>query len=122
MQLFEYVLEPAERKKYVSLSRWFVTILNQSQVKAVVKDYKLCEKAAVFDPAKYAAFQQSQGGAAGAPAADSKKDAKKEKAPKAEKKPEKKEAEPAEELDATEMALRGEPESKDPFQVKIAFS
>lgn len=109
LQLFEHVLEPADRKKFVAVTRWFTTLLNQAQVKAVVKDFKLCTKAATFDPAKFAAFQAGSGAAAAA-AAPKKEKAKKEAAP-----AKKKEAEPVEELDATELALRGEPDSKDPF-------
>ncbi|PSN40607.1 Elongation factor 1-gamma [Blattella germanica] len=81
-------------KPYQNVNRWFTTIINQPQVKAVIGDFKLCEKMAEFDPKKYAEFQG-------------------EKAEK--KKEEKPPAEPAEELDETELALASEPKSKDPF-------
>ncbi|XP_030369914.1 elongation factor 1-gamma [Scaptodrosophila lebanonensis] len=108
LHLYEYVLEPSVRSAFGNLNRWFVTILNQPQVQAVVKDFKICEKALVFDPKKYAEFQAKTGG-------------KQQQQPKQkeEKKPkEKKEAkkdEPAEELDAADEALALEPKSKDPF-------
>lgn len=57
LHLYENVLEPSVRSAYGNLNRWFVTILNQPQVQAVVKDFKLCDKALVFDPKKYAEFQ-----------------------------------------------------------------
>lgn len=116
IQLFENVLEAGDRKNYVAVTRWFNTVLNQPQVKAVVKNFKLCDKALTFDPAKYAAFQAKVAGGAAAPAGGAA--AKKEKAPKEKKEAKpaaKKEEEPAEEPDAAELALRGEPESKDPF-------
>ncbi|XP_001357735.1 elongation factor 1-gamma [Drosophila persimilis] len=111
LHLYEYVLEPTARAEFGNVNRWFLTILNQPQVQAVVKDYKLCEKALVFDPKKYAEFQAKQGG--GKPQQQQK--------PKEEKKPkEKKEAAPKkaaepEELDAADEALALEPKSKDPF-------
>lgn len=106
LSLFENVLEAADRKTHQSVSRWFTTLLHQKEVQAVVKDFKLCTKAATFDAAKFAAFQAGSGAAAQAkPKAEKPK---KEAAPK-------KAAEPAEELDATELALRGEPDAKDPF-------
>ena len=43
--LYEHVFDPACRKDYTNLNRWFLTILNQPQVTAVIKDFKLCEKA-----------------------------------------------------------------------------
>ncbi|XP_034116573.1 elongation factor 1-gamma [Drosophila albomicans] len=112
LHLFESVLEPSVRSAYPSLTRWFLTILNQPQVQAVLKDYKLCEKALVFDPKKYAEFQaKNKTGAAAQPAKP-----KEEKKPKEKKEPApKKEKEPAEELDAADEALALEPKSKDPF-------
>lgn len=107
LHLYEHVLEPNARSAYGNLNRWFLTILNQPQVQAVVKDFKLCEKALTYDPKKYAEFQaktKQQGG---------KQQDKKEKKPK-EKKEAPKKDEP-EELDAADEALALEPKSKDPF-------
>lgn len=120
LQLFEYVLDPSERKKYVALCRWFNTMLNQKEVKAVITEkFKFCEKPVVHNPKLYDDFQRKIGFGLDvklAPAKKEKAAAKKEEKKAAPaKKEEKKAAAPAEELDATELALRGEPESKDPF-------
>jgi len=113
LHLYQYVLDPTFRKPYQNVNRWFTTIVNQPQVKAVIGDFSICVKAAEFDAKKFAEFQGSQG-------KDNKKDAKKEKkeqqpAKKAEKKEAPKE-EPAE-LDACELALAEEPKGKDPFDL-----
>lgn len=93
LNLYQYVLDPAFRKPYGNVNRWFATIINQPQVKSVIGNFVLCSKVAEVPAAPKA------GG--------------KEKAPKAEKKPAAKEQ--AEELDACEAALLEEPKSKDPF-------
>lgn len=111
LSLFQYVLEPSKRNKFVSVTRWFNTVLNQPQVKKVVANFKLAETTLALDPKKYAEFQAKSGGAA--PAKAQKKDEKKEKKPAPAKK--EKEVEPAEELDEAELALAAEPKSKDPF-------
>jgi elongation factor 1-gamma len=114
LHLYQYVLEPTVRSAYGNVNRWFVTILNQTQVQAVVKNFSLCAKAIEFDPKKYAEFQSKSGGGKDAKPQEPKKDKKeKEKKPA----PAKKEAEPAEELDAAELALAEEPKSKDPFDL-----
>lgn len=111
LNLYEHVLDPAFRAPFTNVNRWFVTILNQPQVKAVVKDFVLCAKPAQFDAKKFAEYQAKAGG--GQPQAA--KAEKKEK-PKQEKAPApKKAAEPKEELDAADEALLAEPPSKDPF-------
>ncbi|ALC47154.1 Ef1gamma [Drosophila busckii] len=109
LHLYEHVLEPSVRKPYGNVNRWFVTILNQPQVQAVVKDFKLCEKALVFDPKKYAEFQAKLGGGANKQAQQPKQ--KEEKKPKAAAK----KADEPEDLDAADEALAMEPKSKDPF-------
>uniref|UniRef100_A0A1B0D313 Uncharacterized protein n=1 Tax=Phlebotomus papatasi TaxID=29031 RepID=A0A1B0D313_PHLPP len=114
--LFENLLDAAERANYISLTRWFNTILNQPQVKAVNPKFQLCTKPLEFDPAKYAEFVAKTGDHGGDREEGQKK--KQEKQPKQEKKeqPKKeKEPEPVEELDAVEAALLEEPKSKDPF-------
>ncbi|CAL1674923.1 unnamed protein product [Lasius platythorax] len=45
LPLYEYVLDPHHRKQYTNLNRWFSTILNQPQVKSVVKNFTFCTKA-----------------------------------------------------------------------------
>lgn len=47
------------RKPFGNVNRWFTTIVNQPQVKAVVGQVTLCEKMAQFDPKKFAEFQVS---------------------------------------------------------------
>ncbi|XP_043590189.1 alanine--tRNA ligase, cytoplasmic isoform X1 [Bombus pyrosoma] len=44
MPLYEHVLDPASRKQYTNLNRWFFTILNQSEVASIIKNFKICEK------------------------------------------------------------------------------
>jgi len=112
LQLYQYVLEPSVRGAYGNVNRWFITILNQPQVQAVVKNFSLATKAIEFDPKKYIEFQNKTGGKE-AKSQESKKENKKEKKPAPAKK--EKEAEPVEELDAAELALAQEPQSKDPF-------
>ncbi|XP_041963961.1 valine--tRNA ligase isoform X1 [Alosa sapidissima] len=41
---FKYVLEPADRKSLVNVTRWFVTCMNQPQFLAVLGPVPLCEK------------------------------------------------------------------------------
>ncbi|XP_069687245.1 elongation factor 1-gamma [Periplaneta americana] len=116
LQLYQYVLDTSFRKPYQNVNRWFTTIVNQPQVKAVIGEFKLCEKMAEFDPKKYAEFQAASksAGGGGKDGGSAKKE--KKKAEKAEKKKEEKPAaEPAEEMDETELALAAEPKSKDPF-------
>lgn len=45
------------RKSYQNVNRWFTTVVNQPQFKAVIGEFKLCEKMAEFDPKKFAEFQ-----------------------------------------------------------------
>ncbi|XP_034950592.1 alanine--tRNA ligase, cytoplasmic isoform X2 [Chelonus insularis] len=44
LPLYEYVLEASTRQQFNNVTRWFMTILNQQEVQAVVKGYHLCEK------------------------------------------------------------------------------
>lgn len=48
-RIFTMIMDPAARKNLVNLTRWFVTMINQPQVKAVLGEVKLAEK--VVDPA-----------------------------------------------------------------------
>ncbi|XP_067011749.1 elongation factor 1-gamma [Anabrus simplex] len=116
LHLYQYVLDVNFRKPFQNVNRWFTTIINQPEVKAVIGDFKLCEKAAEFDPKKFAEHQAALkgGSAATKDPGSAKKDKKKEKVEK--KKEEKPAPEPAEDLDETELALAAEPKSKDPFE------
>lgn len=111
LSAYEKVLDPSFRAPFGSVTRWFNTVLNQPQVKAVVKGFTLCAKVAEIDPKKFAEFQAKTGGAQQQQQKEPKE--KKEKKPAPAKK--EKEPEPAEELDAAELALAEEPKSKDPF-------
>jgi len=51
------VLDPATKKPFQNVNRWFTTVVNQPQFKAVVKDFKFCDKAAEFDAKKFQEFQ-----------------------------------------------------------------
>lgn len=109
LHAYEHVLDPSFRAPFSAVTRWFSTIQNQPQVKAVVKAFTLCAKIAQVDPKKYAEFQAKLGGGS-APAADKpeKKKEKKEKKPATE--------EPAEQPDAAEELLAAEPKQNDPFE------
>lgn len=112
LSAYEKVLDPSFRAPFGSLNRWFNTVLNQPQVKAVVKGFTMCAKVAEIDPKKFAEFQAKTGGS-GQQQQQKEPKEKKEKKPAPAKK--EKEPEPAEELDAAELALAEEPKSKDPF-------
>lgn len=110
LSAYEHVLDPSFRAPFGSVTRWFTTVLNQPQVKAVVKNFTLCAKVAEFDAKKLAEFQAKTGAVQQKEQKEKKKDAKPAPAKK-----EKKVSEPAEEMDAAELALAEEPKSKDPF-------
>merc|ERR1712227_494058 len=89
LSLYTQVLDPEFRKPFVNVTRWFNTVVNQPNAKAVVDQVNLCTKMAEFDAKKFAEFSGK---------GDNKKE-KKEKAPKqeAKKQPEKKKEEKKEE-------------------------
>ncbi|RXG59839.1 Elongation factor 1-gamma [Armadillidium vulgare] len=82
----KYVLEPSFREPYINTNRWFMTMINQPQVKAVIGDFKLCEKMAQFDGKKFAEMQgkldKRSGGASEKKEKKQAKEEKKESAPK----------------------------------------
>jgi len=47
VQLYQLVLDPAFRGQFVNVNRWFVTLVNQPEFKAVLGEVHLAEKAAV---------------------------------------------------------------------------
>merc|ERR1712240_626886 len=85
LSLYKQVLDPAFRKPFTNVNRWFTTVVNQPNAKAVLGQVDLCTKMAEFDAKKFAEFSGK---------GDNKKE-KKEKAPKqeAKKQPEKKKEE-----------------------------
>merc|ERR1712055_996226 len=107
LSLFKLVLDPAFRKSYVNVTRWFTTVVNQPNVKAVVGSVAMCTKAAEFDAKKFAEFS-GKGGKKDDKAGKGKKD---EKAPKKEAK---KEAKPAPEADG-EAPAPAPAKKKDPL-------
>lgn len=106
LQLYQHVLEPEFRQPYQNTNRWFNTIINQPNVKAVIGDFKLCEKMAQFDAKK---FQELQGGKGGAKKEGKKQDKKPKEQPKKQEKKEKPAAD-----DEPEDEFQDKP-SKDPF-------
>jgi len=102
---YKYVLDPDYRKSFANVNRWFVTLINQPQFKAVLGEVVLCSKPA--EPGSVNASGDSKN--------KKKEDKKQEKKEKPKKETPKKEKEPEEELDAAEAALAAEPKSKDPL-------
>ncbi|KAF7282392.1 hypothetical protein GWI33_002706 [Rhynchophorus ferrugineus] len=92
------------RKPFGNVNRWFQTVVNQPQFKAVLGDVTLCSQTAQVT------------GTPGSEGKKKKDEKKQEKKEKAKKETPKKEPEPAEELDAADAALALEPKSKDPFE------
>ena len=105
LSLYKQVLDPAFRKPFGNVTRWFNTVVNQPNFKAVSGAVELCTKMAEFDAKKYAEFSGK---------GDNKKE-KKEKAPKQEaKKPEKKKEE--KKVEAEEPAAAPVEKKPDPFE------
>jgi len=117
LSLYQHVLEPAFRKPFGNVNRWFTTVVNQPQVKQVVGAVTLCEKMAQFDAKKFAEFQASQGGANKKAEKAEKKAEKKaeEKKPAAPKKEAKKEKPKEEEEEEDDLGIPMEKPAKDPF-------
>ncbi|XP_035204597.1 elongation factor 1-gamma-like [Stegodyphus dumicola] len=118
LALYQLVLEPSFRAPYRNVNRWFNTLINQPEFKAVLGNVTLCEKMAQFDAKKYAEIQQQLGKNKPAKGKEEKPQKPKEEKKKKEQKPKKeeKEKEVADEPDETELVLAQEPKSKDPFE------
>merc|ERR1712243_430299 len=52
LSLYKQVLDPAFRKPFTNVNRWFTTVVNQPNAKAVLGQVDLCTKMAEFDPKK----------------------------------------------------------------------
>merc|ERR1712059_235225 len=105
LALYKQVLDPAFRKPFMNVTRWFSTVVNQPNALAVLGQVVLCTKMAEFDSKKYAEFSGK----------DKKEKPVKEKKPAQEKKPvEKKEKKPKEEDEDIDLAP-AEPKQKDPY-------
>jgi len=105
LALYQHVMDPAFRAPYVNVTRWFMTLVNQPQCKAVLGEIKLCETMAQFDAKKFAELQGKGEKKEKAPAKPKQEQAKKAPAPKKEEKP----AEEEEEQEAPKKP------SNDPF-------
>lgn len=91
LNLYKHVLDPAFRKPFGNVNRWFTTVVNQPNVKGVIGAVTLAAKMAEFDAKKYAEFS----GKGGDKKVEKKKQEKPKQAPKkAEKKEEKEEEAP----------------------------
>lgn len=88
LNLFKNVLDPNTRKPFGNVTRWFTTVVNQPNVKAVIGAVALAEKMAEFDAKKFAEFSGK---------GDKEAKPKKEKKPAAPKVEKKKESEELEE-------------------------
>merc|ERR1711972_547475 len=89
LSLYKQVMDPSFRGAYQNVNRWFTTVVNQPNAKAVLGEVVLCSKEAQFDAKKFAEFSG-----------------------KGDKKKEEKPAEKAEEEDD---GMPKEPKAKDPL-------
>merc|ERR1712024_415403 len=105
LSLYKQVLDPAFRKPFVNVTRWFTTVVNQPNASAVLGQVTLCTKMAEFDAKKFAEFSGK----------GDKKAEKKEKAPKQEQKKPEKKKEKKEEAEP-EADVPPEPKKADPFE------
>jgi elongation factor 1-gamma len=120
---FQHVLEPSVRKPFMNVTRWFETLINQPEFKAVLGQVTLCDKPAHFDNAKFKEVHGATGDESTSGKKDKgekekgdKKDKEKHKEEKSSKKKEATETKEApEEMDETELALAEESKKKDPF-------
>merc|ERR1719420_1439523 len=78
LSLYKQVLDPAFRGSFTNVNRWFTTVINQPNAKAVLGEVVLCTKMAEFDSKKFAEFSGK---------GDKKEKPTKEKKPAQEKKP-----------------------------------
>merc|ERR1711990_479650 len=106
LSLYKQVLDPAFRKPFVNVNRWFTTVVNQPNVKAVLGEVVLCSKEAQFDAKKFAEFSGK---------GDKKKEEKPKKEQPAKKEPEKKKEKPAAAAEEEDDGMPKEPKSKDPL-------
>ncbi|XP_071963817.1 elongation factor 1-gamma-like [Antedon mediterranea] len=106
LMLYQKVFDPSFRQPYGNVTRWFVTVVNQPEIVAVIGKVSLCEKMAQFDAKKFA---EISGGGKKADQKKERKDKKQEKPPK-EKKAKKEEPE-----DDDSDIVPPKADKKDPF-------
>merc|ERR1712227_21357 len=56
LSLYKQVMDPSFRGAYQNVNRWFTTVVNQPNAKAVLGEVVLCSKEAQFDAKKFAEF------------------------------------------------------------------
>merc|ERR1719334_2258311 len=105
LSLYKQVLDPAFRKDFGNVTRWFTTVVNQPNAKAVLGSVVLCTKMAEFDSKKFAEFSGK---------GEKKKEAKPKQEPAKKKEPEKKKEKSAEPA-ADDDGMPKEPKAKDPM-------
>jgi len=87
MLAYKWVLDPEFRAGFNNVTRWFVTMVNQKNVKKVIGDFTLCSKAAQVDGKKMAEMAGNKP-SKGAAAAEKPASQKESKSPKASPQPE----------------------------------
>ncbi|KAL3265602.1 hypothetical protein HHI36_009806 [Cryptolaemus montrouzieri] len=99
---YKYAMDPEYRKPFINVNRWFVTLANQPEFKAVVGVVELCSKLA-----QVSACQAGDG--------DCKKKNKQQQQQQQPAKKEKESKKEEEEKDIADEILAAEPASKNPF-------
>eukprot|EP00745_Piridium_sociabile_P004095 TRINITY_DN1241_c0_g2_i1.p1 TRINITY_DN1241_c0_g2~~TRINITY_DN1241_c0_g2_i1.p1 ORF type:complete len:442 (+),score=134.12 TRINITY_DN1241_c0_g2_i1:44-1369(+) len=61
LMLYEQVMDPEFRKPFQNVNRWFTTVVNQPNFKAVVGEVTLATKMAQFDAKKFGELHQGGG-------------------------------------------------------------
>merc|ERR1712029_1174840 len=105
LSLYKQVMDPSFRGAFGNVNRWFTTVVNQPNAKAVLGEVVLCSKEAQFDAKKFAEFSGK---------GDKKKEEKPKKEQPAKKEPEKKKEKPAA-AEEEDDGMPKEPKSKDPL-------
>lgn len=57
---YQHILDPSYRSAFPNVNRWFLTVMNQPNVKKVVGEVKMCDKAAVYDAKKLQAAKPQE--------------------------------------------------------------
>jgi elongation factor 1-gamma len=104
LSLYKQVLDPSFRKPFGNVTRWFNTVVNQPNFKAVSGAVELCTKMAEFDAKNFAEFTGK---------GDNKKEKKEKKKKQEAKKPEKKKEEKKAEAEEPAAPVEKKP---DPFE------
>merc|ERR1739848_397377 len=106
LSLYKQVMDPSFGGAYQNVNKWFTTVVNQPNAKAVLGEVVLCSKEAQFDAKKFAEFSGK---------GDKKKEEKPKKEQQPKKEPEKKKEKPAEKAEEEDDGMPKEPKSKDPL-------